>query len=66
MITLFTTYSLATIAIRWGTTQVYSIASFAFIVLYNGKPGTKKFKYFFYLFYPGHLVVIYIIFRIIK
>ena len=66
MITLFTTYSLATIAIRWGTTQVYSIASFAFIALYNGKPGTKKFKYFFYLFYPVHLVVIYIIFRIIK
>ncbi len=66
IITLFTTYSLATIAIRWGTTQVYSIASFAFIALYNGKPGTKKFKYFFYLFYPVHLIVIYIIFRIIK
>lgn len=31
-----------------------------FILLYNGKPG-KKIKYFFYIFYPLHLIIFYII-----
>ncbi len=66
IITAFGTYSLANIAIRWGTTQVYSIAAFAFIGLYNGKTGIKRLKYMFYVFYPAHLLVIYILYRVFK
>ena len=31
------------------------------IQLYNGKPGKYRWKFFFYLFYPVHLFIIYLI-----
>ena len=37
----------------------YSLLSIPLIALYNGKRGSKKFKYAFYLFYPLHLAAIY-------
>ena len=37
----------------------YSLLSIPLIALYNGKRGSKSFKYAFYLFYPLHLVAIY-------
>lgn len=39
--------------------QRYSVFSLIPIALYNGKSG-KKMKYFFYVFYPGHLMIIYL------
>lgn len=39
---------------RWG------ILSFLFIMLYNGKRGAGL-KLLFYLFYPGHLLLLYLI-----
>jgi len=30
------------------------------IPFYNGNPGSKRYKMFFYWFYPGHLLAIYI------
>ena len=41
-----------------GVIQFYCLFSFPLILLYNGKPGTKKLKYLFYVFYPLHLIVI--------
>ncbi|MDD3254028.1 MAG: TraX family protein [Lachnospiraceae bacterium] len=40
------------------------VLAFLLIYLYNGKRGTAKGKYAFYLFYPAHLLVLYGIFRI--
>ena len=37
--------------------QALSIISLIFIFTYNGKKG-KNLKYFFYAFYPVHLLVI--------
>lgn len=41
--------------------QVYSYLSLIILLLYNGRGGTKKLKYFFYLFYPAHIMIIYAI-----
>lgn len=36
----------------------FSLSSLIFILLYNGKEG-KKLKYFFYVFYPLHFIILY-------
>ncbi len=41
------------------TNQWFAFIAVAFIALYNGKRGKYKMKYFFYIFYPTHLVAIY-------
>ena len=41
--------------------QVYSYFSLIILLFYSGKAGTKKLKYFFYLFYPVHIILIYAI-----
>lgn len=38
-------------------TQIYSLLALIPIILYNGERG-KNWKYFFYLFYPLHFLVI--------
>ncbi|QAT40398.1 TraX family protein [Clostridium sp. JN-9] len=40
--------------------QMYSLFSLLFIKLYNKKQG-KKMKYFFYIFYPAHIILLYLI-----
>lgn len=43
------------------SSMVEGAASLALIpiFLYNGKQGPKKYRYWFYLFYPGHLFLLY-------
>jgi hypothetical protein len=41
--------------------QWFSMLAIIFIFLYNGETGKYRLKWFFYLFYPGHLLVLYII-----
>ena len=40
--------------------QTWSIVSFFPLMLYNGKKG-RGLKWLFYLFYPGHLLVMYVL-----
>ncbi len=44
-----------------GGIQWYSLFSVVFIALYNGKRGKLNLKYLFYIFYPLHLALIYLI-----
>ncbi len=39
--------------------QAYSLLSLPLLLLYSGKRGKLKLKYFFYLFYPLHLALIW-------
>ncbi|MDO4459009.1 MAG: TraX family protein [Clostridia bacterium] len=45
--------------------QTYAIYAGLPIMLYNGKPGKYKLRWFFYLSYPGHLFILWVIARII-
>ncbi len=48
--------------LRGGSTlQLYSLLALLPMAFYNGRPGTKKFKYGFYIFYPAHLLIIWVI-----
>ena len=44
-----------------GGIQWFSLLSIPFIALYNGKRGKLNLKYLFYIFYPAHLAIIYLI-----
>ncbi len=41
--------------------QPFSLFAVPLLALYNGKRGKWKLKYFFYVFYPAHLGLIYLI-----
>ena len=45
--------------------QYFSLISPILLLLYSGKRGTAKMKYFFYIFYPAHLIIIHILMFII-
>ncbi len=43
------------------TIQWFSLLGFIFIFLYNGKMGKHESKWFFYIYYPAHLLVLFAI-----
>ncbi|MBQ3235261.1 MAG: hypothetical protein IJA97_03775 [Clostridia bacterium] len=50
--------ALFVIASKMAWFTAYSLISLPLLSLYNGERGRLKMKYFFYLFYPLHLVII--------
>lgn len=48
-----------------GGKQWYSLLSVLLLLMYSGKRGKYKLKYFFYVFYPLHLVLLQLIFEYI-
>ena len=50
---------------KWLILQSFSLLTVPLIALYNGERGKYKLKYFFYIFYPAHLAVLYLISLII-
>lgn len=49
---------LVILGFRYRGTQMYALFSIIFLLFYSGKRGTLKMKYFFYIFYPVHLVIL--------
>lgn len=49
------------IAVFRGGIRVFALCSVPLLLLYSGKRGRKSMKYFFYVFYPAHLVVLWLI-----
>jgi uncharacterized membrane protein YobD (UPF0266 family) len=47
-----------------GMLQIYAAAVAVPIVLYNGKRGKLNGKYFFYAFYPVHLLLLYLVHQV--
>ncbi len=45
--------------------QFWCLLAVPLIAVYNGKPGKYRMKYFFYIFYPAHLVFLYALDRIL-
>lgn len=49
------------ICLTLGGLQWYSLLTLPLLALYNGQRGKWKLKYLFYIFYPAHLGLIYLI-----
>lgn len=49
---------LTTIGNPLGMYQLFALLSVILLTLYSGRPGSRKLKYFFYIFYPVHLLLI--------
>lgn len=46
--------------------QYYSLISIPLLLCYNGSRGKIRMKYFFYVFYPAHLLILYLISMLIQ
>ena len=60
-------YLINLVSLEWFYLYCFISAMFAFILIrfYNNQEGRKT-KYLFYLFYPAHMLVIYLVHLIIK
>lgn len=50
----------------YGGIQFYSLLALPLLWCYSGKRGRRKLKYFFYIFYPAHLVLLQALYWLIK
>ncbi len=57
---LMTAFFAGASMVLYGGTEKYAVLSLAPILLYNGKKG-RSMKYFFYVYYPLHIVILCVI-----
>ncbi len=43
----------------------FSLAALPLLACYNGQSGSKRLKYLFYVFYPAHLAILYLIAQVL-
>lgn len=55
------TADLILLSLSMGGVQWYCLPTVLFLALYNGTRGKLRMKYLFYIYYPAHLVAIYLI-----
>lgn len=58
---VFTAAGLTLLALDMGGIQWYAFFSLIPLVFYSGERGKRNMKYLFYVYYPAHLVIIYLI-----
>ena len=56
-----TALGILALAIDDGDIQYYSLFVIPILLLYSGQRGKYKMKYFFYIFYPLHLGILWLI-----
>jgi len=49
------------LCVSYGGLQWYALAALLPLALYNGTRGKWKLQYFFYIYYPAHLVIIHFV-----
>ena len=54
-------FALVLVASSLGGIQWYALLAIPLLIVYNGKRGNIKLKNLFYIYYPAHLAVIYLI-----
>lgn len=58
---LATGVGLTVLAVSLGGLQYYCLLALPLLALYNGTRGKRPMKFFFYIFYPAHLVLLQLI-----
>lgn len=58
---IVTSVFLTLIALSMNPEQWFAFLALPLLMLYNGERGKMRLKYLFYIFYPAHLAVIYLI-----
>ncbi len=48
-------------SIKLSPLQIYSFTALPLLLLYNGQRGKQNLKYLFYIFYPSHLALVYLL-----
>lgn len=52
---------LVLLGVQYGSLQLWAMLCLPLLALYNGQRGKWKMKWLFYIYYPAHLAVIYLI-----
>lgn len=50
--------------IGYGGSQIFSLIAIIPMLLYNGERGKFSMKWFFYAFYPAHLMVLFVLYQV--